>query len=107
MKLGFAHPDELLGRLTSTQISEWRAYDRIEPINRGEIGWAMLCSVVSNIAISLYGKEGKRYTKPEDFLSMYGHVTKVAKKEQTVEEQKRLLLLIAGIQNKKEGRKDG
>ena len=100
--LGFAHPDQLLGQLSSKEITEWRAYDRLEPIDKEEFGWATLCSVVSNIAISIYGKKGSKYTAPTDFLPEYENTSVVKeKKEQTVEEQKKLLLMIVSIQNKR------
>jgi hypothetical protein len=97
--LGYAHPDIMLNELTSSQITEWMAYDRLEPIHMGEMGWAILCSVASNIAISIYGKKGSKYTKPADFMPGYQNM--VEKKPQTVEEQKEILKRIASIQNKK------
>ena len=97
--LGYAHPNQLLDQLSSSEISEWIAYNRIEPIDSNTIGWATLCSVVSNIAISIYGKEGRKYTTPADFVP--GNEVNVVQKEQTVEEQKKILLTIANIQNSK------
>lgn len=85
--LGYAHPDQLLEELTSRQISEWYAYDILEPID-DRLGWALLASVITNIAISLFSQGQVRYTSIQDFL-----ISKEKKeKEQTVEEQKQILM---------------
>lgn len=97
--LGYAHPDIMLNELTSSQITEWMAYDRLEPLNMGEMGWAILCSVASNIAISIHGKKGSKYTKPIDFMPWHYDMAK--KKTQTAEEQKEILKKIALIHNQK------
>lgn len=101
--LGFAHPNQLLSQLSSSEITEWYAYDKLEPIDSEQWGWAVLCSVVSNIAISIYGKDRKKYTTPEDFLLKGSGLEKHTKESeiQTVEEQKQILLNIAKIQNEK------
>lgn len=98
--LGFAHPNNLLDNLTSSQISEWQAYDRIEPIDMEKFGWAILCSVVSNIAISVYGKKGAKYTKPADFIPQY-NLSEDKSEEQTVEEQKEILMRMVSLQKGK------
>jgi len=62
LRLGYPHPDYLLEHLTSTQMTEWLAYNQISPISdqRGDIRNAVLASVVANT------QGGK--TKPEDFM---------------------------------------
>lgn len=106
--MGFAHPDHLLEQLTSEQLSEWQAYNRLEPINRDEFGWAMLCSVVSNLALSIYSKKGThpKYTTPGDFIPKWDSPSGEKEKPvQSIEEQKGILLHLAGIQNR--GKKNG
>ena len=48
---GCAHPDELFQRLTSFQIAEWGAFERLEPFGtrRLEYCFGMLASVMANI----------------------------------------------------------
>jgi hypothetical protein len=88
-----------LDELTSEQISEWIAYDRLDPIgkNRDEYGWAVLCSVVVNLARDIYSKKGTypKHTTPEDFLPDWAGERQKVTKKQTVEEQKQILLDLA------------
>lgn len=94
-------------QLTSEQLSEWEAYDRLEPIGRQRDDYrtALLCSVVTNIARSVWHKKG---TKPKmttinDFLLQWGveSQTTNASKKQSVEEMKSILQAIAIHHRKK------
>ena len=96
----------MLDDLTSEQISEWVAYDRLDPIGpkRNDYGWALLCSVVTNLVMDIYSKKGSqpKHVAPADFLPDWdGSKEKISKKPQTVEEQKAFLLRFAAKHNKR------
>lgn len=114
--MGFAHPDHLLKQLSSPQLSEWEAYDRLEPVGRwgSDYRGAALLSLMTNVHL----KKGSPLTKPQDFmpdwnlkkgisqghqpdvirsLSMHGWVEHPI---QTSEQMKHVALSIAKRQNK-------
>lgn len=72
--MGYAHPDYLLEQLTSSQLSEWEAFDRIDPIGdwRDEYHFSFLASLITNIAIKINGKEGSKLTNVDDFKFEWG-----------------------------------
>jgi hypothetical protein len=109
-ELGYPHPDYLLEQLTGEQLAEWRAYDQLEPIgvDRIEYGFAMLASVIMNIAISIFGKRNTKQFLPTDFLPDWDGTRKVEpKKKQSVEEMKQILQAIAGMQKGSKKEKGG
>lgn len=78
-ELGYPHPDYLLGELTSAQISEWEAYDRLDPIGkwRDELSIASQTSVIVNMVRQLYHdpKKGKpTFVNPNDFMLNWGEI---------------------------------
>lgn len=91
--------------LTSRQLSEWEAYDRIDPIGTWTdyMKFAQLESLIFNIVSKLYTKKGHTpvTTTPADFMPNWS-MEKKEPKRQTVEEQKKILLDIFGKHNKKE-----
>jgi len=102
----------LLGVLTAEQISEWMAYDKLEPIGkkRDEYGWAQICSTMENIVRNLYRKKGEtpKLTTPLDFMPNWGGlIVQEKKKGQSVEEMKQVLLSTARIHNRKIEKKNG
>jgi hypothetical protein len=56
------------------QLSEWEAYDRIDPIGtwREDFRMAYLCSLVTNLVISVHGKKGAKTTNVIDFMPEWG-----------------------------------
>jgi hypothetical protein len=96
-----------LDQLTSKQISEWEAYDRIDPIGswRDDFRIAKLESLLVNIVQQLYTdtKKGKKpeVTSPLDFMVDWDGSKDKEPKKQSVEEMKQILLSIASAQNKK------
>jgi len=58
-----------LDQLTSIQLSEWEAYDRLDPIGtwRDDFRMALLASIITNVAMGMAGVKGKM-TKPLDFM---------------------------------------
>ena len=91
-------------------MSEWEAYDRLEPIGeeRIELYFASLCSLISNVSIRALGKKGTKLTSPLDFVFKWDAETEetqvvpdsgpsVEVRGQTQEEQKKVLLQIAKL----------
>ena len=60
---------ELLARVDSRELAEWRAYERIEPFGekRADARAGMVASVMAN---AWKGKDQKAFT-PEDFMPEY------------------------------------
>lgn len=60
----------MLSQLTLEQLQEWEAYNAIDPIGewREDYRIAKLESMVMNIALSVWGKEGSTLTSPKDFM---------------------------------------
>lgn len=40
--------EEMLSRISSLELAEWMAYDRIEPIDKGDLHTAMLLTLTAN-----------------------------------------------------------
>lgn len=85
-------------QLTTTQLSEWEAYDRLEPVGRQRDDYrtALLCSVVTNIARAIWHKKGStlQMTSPADFLPQWAGKegsSDTPPKKQSVEEMKSFL----------------
>jgi len=101
------HPDYLLDQLTSKQLSEWEAYDKIDPIGswRDDFRIARLESLLVNIVNKLYAKKGvtTKDVKPIDFMTeWYSEEEILVPSEQQVAEQiKQTFLNIAQNQKKK------
>ena len=95
-----------MDQLTSRQISEWEAYDRIDPIGtwRDDFRFAKLESLIINIVQQLYAKKGStpKITTPLDCMTDWSGEGKFQEpKKQSVEDMKSILLGIANVQNKK------
>jgi len=93
-----------LDQLSSPQLSEWEAYDRLEPIGewRADFRTATLISAVVNLAKSIWGKEGGKMTSPTDFMPKWDEEPKAEPVKQSVEEMKQIIYAIADISKKKE-----
>jgi len=93
----------LLDHLTSAQLSEWEAYDRLDPIGtwREEYRTAKLCSVIDNNFRWAHGKKGTEMTKPVDYMPDWDMSdTKTSVKKQSPNEIKEFLLRFAKVHNK-------
>ena len=92
----------MLEQLTSEQVTEWKAYDRLEPIGemRGDLRMAILASLIANIANSFAtkGKPIRTYT-PADFMPKWEE--EITKPAQSVEEMKRILESLSGVRKKR------
>lgn len=105
--MGFAHPDYLIEKLTASQLAEWQAYDRLDPIGeaRDDFRMSYLASTITNLAISINGKKGAKLTEVKDFLLDWDR-DKPNKGTQSIEDMKAVFMGIAAANNKKETKRD-
>jgi len=85
-------------------LSEWEAYDRLEPIGeyRREYQMGMIGSMILNLAQSIYGRKDKRMvSEPTDFMPWFDDPWKSKRKVQSVEEMKEMLLSLGSVRKKK------
>ena len=70
LALGYIHPDRLLDDLSAEQISEWEAFNRIQPIGarRFDVYFSFIMATIHNIAIGFSGSKTAKQYKPEDFV---------------------------------------
>lgn len=108
--------------LTSVQLSEWEAYDRIDPIGtwREDYRMAAIQATLTNIHNVLNTEEGKTPTQttPSDFMPIWDKVErekiskeaeedKKSKSMQTVDQIKNNLLSAFGLKKSNYIEKDG
>lgn len=91
-----------MDQLTSTQLSEWEAYNRLEPIGRyrDDYRTALLCAVVANIT----RKKGTKLATIDDFMLNWD-TEQPKKRKQSLSEMKTILLTIKQHYNRKQSRK--
>jgi hypothetical protein len=92
-----------LVELTSRQLSEWEAYDRLDPIGtwRDDFRMAYLAAQMTNLTIAVHGKKGAKQVSTIDFMPNWDEEKIIEPKKQSVEEMKSIILGIANAQNKK------
>jgi len=94
-----------LDHLTSAQLSEWEAYDKIDPIGtwREDYRIAVLDSLIVNIVSKLYAKKGHtpKEVLPMDFMPNWTGDKRIEKK-QSVQDMKQVLMSIAKAAKQKE-----
>ena len=97
----------MLGVLTSKQLSEWEVYDRLDPTGewRDDFRLAYLSSLLTNLTISVYGKQGAKTTNPMDFMLEWD-LEKREPKKQSREEIKAALKGISDFVNRKAKEKE-
>lgn len=119
VELGLPHPDYLMDLLTSEQISEWLAYDRLEPIGqwRADYRLGVLCALIVDIVQRLFARRGAtpRRVSPIDYMPDWsGDLREMiraggeddsnnAGRAESVEDMKRLFEAIA---TRKQSRRD-
>jgi len=98
-----------LDQLTSKQLSEWEAYDRMDPIGmwRDDYRLAYISSLLTNLTISVHGKKGTKNTNPIDFMLDWDLGKEKQPKKQSIEEMKSILFGIADTQNRRVERGKG
>jgi hypothetical protein len=88
------------------QLSEWEAYDKLDPIGqwRDDFRLAKIESLIVNIANALYHKEHEepKVTVPTDFMVKWGEeIEEIEPKQQSVEEMMEVFKSIAIVQDSK------
>ena len=70
MVLGYTHPDQLLEELSGKQISEWEAFNRIQPIGarRFDFYYSSLMMTLHNIAVGFSGGKSAKQFEFKDFV---------------------------------------
>jgi len=60
----------MLNDLTAIQMMEWEAFNRVQPIGgeRWDFYFAQLMMTITNLTISVHGKQGAKQFKMEDFV---------------------------------------
>lgn len=91
--------------LSSAQLSEWEAYDRLDPVGewRGDFREARLESLLINIASQVYRDPKKPHPKlvtVAELMPKWGE-EQIQKVQQSVEEMKSILMAFAESQNKR------
>lgn len=107
-----------MSQLTSAQLSEWEAYDRLDPIGswRQDYNYAQIASIITNIVNSIYCKEGSEpvLTTVVDFMPIWDKEErkKIEQKRnkdnivrQSAEDMKSTLMAFAREHNKRVERK--
>ena len=81
--MGYAHPDVLLGEISSRQFAEWMTWYGIEPFGeqRADLRAAIVAAVVSN----RWRNKHEKALRPLDFMPFY------KKRQQTPDEMRSVL----------------
>ena len=99
-----------MDELTSAQLSEWEAYDVLDPVGkwRDDYHAAFIVSEITNIVSDLHGEKGTKRTTPLDYMPKWNEedVKKKGKekqevKKQSVGEMREFMLAMAEAHNKK------
>ena len=105
--MGYAHPDYLLDDLSSKQVAEWAAFDRLEPIGDYRMDYMIgqLTSLVHNLSQQIYVKrEERQLLNAEDFIPWFDKKDREQKKDNVArspEEIKRLFKALAKRSSKR------
>ena len=93
-----------MDELTSAQLSEWEAYDRIDPIGTFQSSYhaAYIAMLIINTTRAVHGKKGIKMDSILDHMPFWMKDDLEPEiKKQSTEEMKQILLGIASAQNKK------
>lgn len=96
-----------MAELSSRQLSEWEAYDRLDPIAswRDDFRTAQLMALIVNLVTRIFHDKKKgplpKETVPLDFMPDWSGQRAEVPKTQSVEEMKSILLNIASTHNKR------
>lgn len=96
----------MLEQLTSSQLSEWVEYDRMDPIGelRNDYRFSYMFSLMTNLVIRAVGKQGAKLTSVKDFEFPW-NVKVEDKTQQSAEDMKTILLAFTKSHNRKEAKK--
>ena len=84
--------------LTASQLAEWEAYDRLEPIGgyRQDYMMGSVIKMILELAQAVYGRKGRTMScTPWDFVPWRPDAERVQVKRQSVEEMKQVLQMLA------------
>ena len=98
----------MLDELSSTQISEWQAYDRLDPIGtwREDFRMAYLSMIITNLVRAIHGKEETKIAIPLDFMPDWGKGEEEVKETgQTQEDMKKIMMAVARVSKKRKPHK--
>lgn len=78
-----------MDQLTSVQLSEWEAYDRLDPIGkwRDEFGWATVVAQMTNLLTWAHAKKGTK-NSAIDFMPKWDLTAPEETEVQTIEQMK-------------------
>lgn len=68
--LGIPHPRILSEQLTSREITDWIAYEMVEPF--GEYRADLRAGIVAATVANVHRPKGRRAFKPEEFMPNFG-----------------------------------
>lgn len=96
----------MLDHLTSRQLSEWEAYNRLDPVSkewRADFRMAYMASLFMNAMVKVFGKRGAQTYKLEDFMPEWDwdEESQQMRPRQSVEEMKAALLSLAAPRRRK------
>lgn len=103
MALGYAHPDYLLEDLSAEQVTEWEAFNRIQPIGakRMDFYFSYLMTAIHNIAVGFSGSKDAKQFKMEDFVPNWTGIEKEEESDvMSAEEMKDFWKSFADVHNK-------
>ena len=89
--------------MNAVQLSEWEAYDRLDPIGtwRDDFRMAYLASIITNIAIKWNaGKKQVKLIELMEFMPQWDRQETKEVKKQSVEDMRDFLLSFAKAHNK-------
>lgn len=93
----------LLEILTATQLAEWEAFDRLDPVGdwRGDFHSAQLLYTINSFIHKRFGKRGSEEPEFKKYFPRWGDPTKpkqeLSQQQQTVEEMKLAMQRIAAL----------
>lgn len=92
-----------MDHLSGFQISEWEAFDRLDPIGswRDDFRMAYIAAILTNLTIAVNGKKGAKLSTPINFMPKWDSDGIAEIKRQTPEEMKEMLLSIVKDHNKR------
>lgn len=94
----------LLDELTSEQLSEWQAYNTLDPIGdwTNDFRLARLSALIVNTVNAILGKKGTyKIVSASEFMPDWNN-EKPHPDQQSAEEMKETLMNIAGVKKKKD-----
>lgn len=93
----------MLDVLSAKQLSEWEAFNRIQPIGqrRFDIYFSEMMATIHNAVIGFSGTKNPKWCKPEDFLPNWTGIKEESNiQEMSVQQMKNVLVAFAEQHNK-------